>query len=408
MNRHLLEELAYLAAGTVIAVAIIVGVESGRVLLDVALGVIVAAPLVLLLHMAAHAAAVVWLTGKHVFVQMGPDPALIRFGVGRVDFRVSGTHPAACDFGTLDARPRRLAFAFFAGAFGSIALGAMACGFAFGLDDRGTFLFRALMGAGVLALAVGTSNLVPLAVPRWWPGADGRGETDARSGMRLIAVHRQAVASGVRPSRVGPEHIPETGREALRRAGERFEAGQMAGARRALSAAVASPERETAAAAQFDLGLLARKDGNDSEAIARYEAALAAGVPGPSSAAAINLAAILERSGRHAAAVAALERAVELGHPRWAPFARVNLGDVLARAGDWDGAAGAYRAALAASPHEHAARAAFRLGKLLIAQGDERNGRAALAVASEFGDDPYAEQARQALRDSVEQAMAKA
>ena len=408
MNRHLLEELAYLAAGTLIAVAIILGVESGRVLLDVALGVIVAAPLVLLLHMAVHAAAVVWLTGKHVFVQMGPDPALARFSIGRVDFRVSGTHPAVCDFGSFDARPRRLAFAFLAGPFGSIALGALACGVAFGMEEQGTFAFRALMGTGALALAVGASNLLPVGVPRWWPGSEGRGETDARSGMRLIAAHREAVASGVRPSRVGPEHIPEAGRQALRRAGERFEAGQLAGARRALEAAISSPERETMAAAQFDLGLLARKDGNNSEAIARYEAALAAGVPGPSSAAAINLAAILERSGRHAAAVEALERAVALGHPRWAPFAHANLGDVLARAGDWDRAAGAYRAALASSPHEHVARAAFRLGKLLIAQGDERSGRAALAVAAEVPADPFAERAREALKEAAEAAAAPA
>lgn len=397
MNRHLLEEAAWLAAGTAIAVAIIVGVESGRLLLDVALGVVLAAPLVLLLHMAVHAAAVVWLTGKHVFVQLGPDPALIRFSIGRVDFRVSGTHPAVCDVGMLDTPPRRLAFSFLAGPFGSIALGAAVIGLAVGMPGEGT-AFRALLGAGALALAVGGSNLLPLGVPRWWPGSEGRGETDARSGMRLLAVHREAVASGVRPSRVGPEHIPETGRQALQRAEERFEAGQFAGARRALETAASSPVGETAAAAQFDLGLLARKGGNDSEAVARYEAALAAGVPGPSSAAAINLAAILERSGRHAAAVEALERAIALGHPRWAPFAQANLGDVLARAGEWDRAAGAYSAALAAPRHEHTARAAYRLGKLLIEQGDERGGHAALALAADAGDDRYADRAREELR----------
>ena len=408
MNRHLLEELAYLAVGTVIAIAIILGVESGRVLLDVSLGVIVAAPLVLLLHMAVHAAAAVTLTGKHVFVQLGPDPALIRFSVGRADFRVSGTHPAVCDFGTLDAPPRRLAFAFFAGAFGSIALGALAIGFAVAGPAHDSFAFRALLGAGALALGVGVSNLLPVPLPRWWPGSEGRGETDARSGMRLIAAHREAVASGVRPGLVGPQHIPEAGRQALQRAGERFEAGQLDGARRALVRAAESPEPETAAAAQFDLGLLARKAGNSSEAIARYEAALDAGVPGPSSAAAINLAAILERSGRHAAAVEALRRAIALGHPRWAPFAWANLGDVLAREGDWEAAADAYRAALGVSPHDHVARAAFRLGKLLIAQGDERDGRAALAVAAQVPGDPFAEKARAALKDAAERAAAPA
>ena len=408
MNRHLLEELAYAAAGTVIALAIILGVESGRTLLDVTFGVIVAAPLVVFLHMVVHAAAAVWLTGKHVFVQMGPDPALLRFSIGRVDFRVSGTHPAVCDLGSPDARPRRLAFTFLAGPFGSLALGAAVCGFAFALSDHASFAFRALVGAGGLALAVGASNLLPLAVPRWWPGSEGRGETDARSGMRLIAAHRRAVASGVRPGRVGPEHIPEAGRQALQRAGERFEAGQMAGARRALTTAASSPDPETAAAAQFDLGLLAANDGNEPEALARYEMALEAGVPGPSSAAAINLAAILERTGRRASAVAALERAAALGHPRWAPFAHTNLGDVLARSGDYEGAAAAYRASLAVPPHEHAARAAFRLGKVLIAQGDERAGRAALAMAAELGDDRYADQARMALRESAERATANA
>ena len=406
MNRHLLEELAYAAAGTVIAVGIILGVESGRVLLELALGVVLAAPLVLLLHMAFHAAAAVWLTGKHVFVQMGPEPALLRLSIGRVDFRVSGTHPAVCDFGSFDTRPRRLAFAFFAGAFGSIALGAGVCGFAIAMGDSGSLLFRALMGAGVLSVVVGLTNVAAARVPRWWPGSEGRGETDARAGMRLIAAHREAVASGVRPSRVGPEHIPAAGREALQRAEARFEAGQLAGARRALATAASSPERETAAAAEFDLGLLARKDGNDTEAIARYEAALAAGVPGPSSAAAINLASLLDRAGRFEAAVHALERAIALGHPRWAPFAHANLGDVLARAGDWERAAEAYRAALAVPPHEHTARAAFRLGKLLIADGDERAGRAALALAAETPGDRYGELAREALREAAERAAA--
>ena len=406
MNRRLLEETAYVAAGTVIALGVIVGVESGRVLLEVALGVVLAAPLVIFAHAAIHAAAAVALTGKHVFVQIGPDPALIRFSLGRVDFRISGTHPATCDFGSLDVRPRRLAFVFLAGPFGSLAAGAAVCGFAFALADHGTLSFRALMGGGGLSLAVGLANLVPAGVPRWWPGAEAREETDARAGMRLIAAHRDAVASGVRPSRVGPEHIPEAGRAALQRAGERFEAGQVDGARRALAAAAVSPERETAAAAQFDLGLLARKQGNDSEAIARYEAALAAGIPGPSSAAAINLASLLERAGRHDAACDALERAIALAHPRWTPFAQANLGDILARSGDWERASGLYRSVLAAPPNEHTARAAYRLGRLLIAQGNERAGRAALAVAAEIPEGKYAEQAREALRAAAQKAAA--
>lgn len=400
MNRHLLEELAYLAAGTALALAIILGAESGRVALHVAFGVVAAAPLAIFAHVAAHAAGTVVFTGKHVFVQMGPDPALLRFGIGRVDFRVSGTHPASCDFGTLDAPPRKLAPVYLAGSLGSLAFAAVLAGLAIGIGDPGSLAFDALCGGAALSLAIGASGLLPVRVPRWWPGAEGRGETDLGATRRMLAAHREGVRSGIRPRRVGPEFIPGAGHDALVRAEERLQAGLRDGARRALEQAAASPEPAASAAAQFDLGLLAREDGNDSEAARRYQAALEAGVPGPSSAAAINLARLLERGGRYEAACHALERAIAMGDPRWRPFAQANLGDVKARAGDCQAAVDAYGAALSGPPHEHTARAAYRLGKILIARGEDRPGRAALAMAAE-ADGEFAERARAELREAV-------
>lgn len=85
---------------------------------------LVGEPLVILVHELGHAVAVVALTGQRATVQVGRDPALVRFSVGRIDLHWDPRgYLAHCQM-PLPASPRRMLPIALAGPAASLLLAA--------------------------------------------------------------------------------------------------------------------------------------------------------------------------------------------------------------------------------------------------------------------------------------------
>lgn len=187
---------------------------------------LVGEPLVILVHELGHAVAVVALTGQRATVQVGRDPALVRFSVGRIDLHWDprglprSLPDASAGLSPPDAADRARGSGRLASARGGL------CNAGRERSRRRSRRFWTLFAVSGTSLFAALFNSVPLrSLPRWWPGALRTGEEGPSDGY--IALQALRAIRG-RASWHDDPSVPEavmvdiaTGRSPSRCAGRR-------------------------------------------------------------------------------------------------------------------------------------------------------------------------------------------
>ncbi|MEV1170719.1 tetratricopeptide repeat protein [Nonomuraea sp. NPDC049784] len=161
--------------------------------------------------------------------------------------------------------------------------------------------------------------------------------------------------------------------------------GDPEGAQEAYQLAIDSDHPHIMPAAAVNLGALLKKVGDDEGARATYEFAIETSHPVAAPQAAINLGNLLEQEGDIEGARAAFQLAIDSGHEDLAPSAAVNLGNLYKRRSDLKLARSTYSLAIESGHPEHAPKAAINLGDLLTHLGDLEGGRVAYRFAVHSG-----------------------